>query len=114
MDLRQELAKEFGIRDISEINSALRESGVTYGIIGKITDCKEDEQFLQTETLVPMEHEKMPGLYTIDSPIKIVDEPKKQPYRAPILGEHTQEILKEIGMKEDKIDELKEKGAIDY
>ena len=113
-DLRQELAKEFGIRDISEINSALRESGVTYGIIGKITDCKEDEQFLQTETLVPMEHEKMPGLYTINSPINIVDEPKKQPYRAPILGEHTKEILKKIGMKEDKIDELKKKGAIEY
>jgi len=113
-ELRQELAKEFGIRDVSEINSAMRESGVTYGIIGKITDCKEDEQFLQTETLVPMEHEKMPGLYTINSPINIVDEPKKQPYRAPILGEHTQEILKKIGMKEDKISELKEKGAIEY
>ena len=92
----------------------MRESGVTYGIIGKITDCKEDEQFLQTETLVPMEHEKMPGLYTINSPINIVDEPKKQPYRAPILGEHTQEILKKIGMKEDKISELKEQGAIEY
>ena len=113
-DLRQELAKEFDKRDISEINSVLRESGVTYGIISKITDCKEDEQFLQTETLVPMEHERMPGLYTINSPINIVDEPKKRPYRAPILGEHTQEILKNIGIKEDKINELKEKGAIEY
>ena len=113
-DLRQEFSLEFANRDTEEINSLLKESGVTFGFIGKITDCKDDEQFLQTETIVPMDHEKMPGLFTIDSPIKIVDEPKKQPYRAPILGEHTQEILKEIGMKEDKIDELKEKGAIDY
>ena len=113
-DLRQELSQEFVRRDTDEINSLLKESGVTFGFIGKITDCKDDEQFLQTETLVPMDHEKMPGLYTIDSPIKIVDEPKKQPYRAPILGEHTQEILKEIGMKEDKINELKEKGTIEY
>lgn len=113
-DLRQELSQQFVKRDTHEINSLLKESGVTFGFIGKITDCKNDEQFLQTETLVPMEHEKMPGLYTIDSPIKIVDEPKKQPYRAPILGEHTQEILKELGMKEDKINELKEKGTIEY
>ena len=113
-DLRQELSQEFVRRDTDEINSLLKESGVTFGLIGKITDCKDDEQFLQTETLVPMEHEKMPGLYTIDSPIKIVDEPKKQPYRAPILGEHTKEILQKIGMKEDKIDELKKKGAIEY
>ena len=113
-DLRQELSQEFANRDTHEINSLLKESGVTFGFIGKITDCKDDEQFLQTETIVPMDHEKMPGLYTIDSPIKIVDEPKKQPYRAPILGEHTQEILKEIGLKEDKINELKEKGTIEY
>ena len=113
-DLRQELSQEFVRRDTDEINSLLKESGVTFGLIGKITDCKDDEQFLQTETLVPMEHEKMPGLYTINSPINIVDEPKKQPYRAPILGEHTKEILQKIGMKEDKIDELKKKGAIEY
>ena len=113
-DLRQEFSLEFANRDTEEINSLLKESGVTFGFIGKITDCKNDEQFLQTETIVPMDHEKMPGLFTIDSPIKIVDEPKKQPYRAPILGEHTQEILKEIGMKEDKINELKEKGTIEY
>ena len=111
---QEDLRQEFANRDTEEINSLLKESGVTFGFIGKITDCKDDEQFLQTETIVPMDHEKMPGLFTIDSPIKIVDEPKKQPYRAPILGEHTQEILKEIGMKEDKIYELKEKGAIDY
>ena len=113
-DLRQEFSLEFANRDTEEINSLLKESGVTFGFIGKITDCKDDEQFLQTETIVPMDHEKMPGLFTIDSPIKIVDEPKKQPYRAPVLGEHTQEILKEIGMKEDKINELKEKGTIEY
>ena len=87
---------------------------VTYGFIGKITECKTDEQFLETETLVPMKHEKMPGLLTVNSPIKISDEPKKQPYRAPILGEHTQEILKGLGFDENKITKLKETGAIEY
>ena len=85
-ELREELSKEFTNRNTDQINFALRESGVTYGFIGKITDCKNDKQFLETETLVQMEHEKMPGLLTINSPIKITDEPKKQPYRAPNLG----------------------------
>lgn len=113
-ELREELFKEFNKRDKDQINSILRESGVTYGFIGKITDCKNDEQFLETETLVSMNHEKMPGLLTINSPFKISDEPKKQPYRAPILGEHTQEILKELGFKKDKMINLKERGAIEY
>ena len=77
-------------------------------------DAKWGKQFLETETLVPMEHEKMPGLLTVNSPIKINDEPKKQPYRAPVLGEHTQEILKGLGFDENKINKLKEKGAIEY
>lgn len=113
-ELREELSKEFTNRNTDQINFALRESGVTYGFIGKITDCKIDKQFLETETLVQMEHEKMPGLLTINSPIKITDEPKKQPYRAPILGEHTQEILRELGFKEDNINSLKEKGTIEF
>ena len=113
-ELREELSKEFNKRDKDQINAVLRESGVTYGFIGKITDCKNDEQFLETETLVSMNHEKMPGLLTINSPFKISDEPKKQPYRAPILGEHTQEILKELGFKKDKMINLKERGAIEY
>jgi len=113
-ELREELSKEFTNRNTDQINFALRESGVTYGFIGKITDCKNDKQFLETETLVQMEHEKMPGLLTINSPIKITDEPKKQPYRAPILGEHTQEILRELGFKEDNINSLKEKGTIEF
>ena len=113
-ELREELSKEFTNRNTDQINFALRESGVTYGFIGKISDCKNDKQFLETETLVSMNHEKMPGLLTINSPFKISDEPKKQPYRAPILGEHTQEILKELGFKKDKMINLKERGAIEY
>ena len=113
-DLREELSKEFGKRDTEQINSVLRESGVTYGFIGKITDAKNDEQFLETETLIPMKHEKMPGLLTVNSPIKISEEPKKLPYRAPVLGEHTQEILTGLGFDEDKISKLKELGAIEY
>ncbi len=57
---------------------------------------------------------KMPGLLTVNSPIKISDEPKKQPYRAPVLGEHTQEILTGLGFDEDKISKLKELGSIEY
>ena len=113
-ELRVELSKEFSARDAEQINLDLKDSGVTYGFIGKITDCKNDEQFLETETLVPMNHEKMPGLLTVNSPIKIKDEPKKQPYRAPILGEHTQQILNEIGFSKDKITNLKERGVIEY
>ena len=61
-----------------------------------------------------MKHEKMPGLLTVNSPIKINDEPKKHPYRAPVLVEHTHDILTGLVFDEDKICKLKELGAIEY
>ena len=47
-------------------------------------------------------------------PREIKDEPNKQPFRAPILGDHTQQILNEIGFSKDKITNLKERGVIEY
>ena len=113
-ELRRELSEEFKKRNTEEVNESLRGSGVTYGFIGRITDCLNDDQFLETETLVPMKHERMPGLYTINSPFRIKDEEKKQPYRAPELGEHSKEILSSLGMDEDKINKLKENGVIEF
>ena len=113
-ELRRELSEEFKKRNTEEVNESLRGSGVTYGFIGRITDCLNDDQFLETETLVPMKHERMPGLYTINSPFRIKDEEKKQPYRAPELGEHSKEILGSLGMDEDKINKLKENGVIEF
>ena len=51
------------------------------------------------------------SLYTFG---QIKDEEKKQPYRAPELGEHSKEILSSLGMDEDKINKLKENGAIEF
>ena len=45
---------------------------------------------------------------------RIKDEEKKQPYRAPELGEHSKEILSSLGMDEDKINKLKENGVIEF
>ena len=111
-DLREELSKEFSNRELEEVNQMLRESGVTFGIISKLEDCKEDIQFHETETLVELEHEDLPGVFTINSPFNIKDEKKRSAYRAPKIGEHSEEILDELGVSKEKQKELKNKGTI--
>ena len=111
-ELREELTNEFSKRDFEDLNSLLRKSGVTYGVLSKLEDHRYDDQLLETNTLVEMDHERMPGLMTINSPINISDEEKKRPYRAPIIGEHTCEILDELGIKKEIQNLLKEEGSV--
>ena len=111
-DLRKELSLGFSDKTLDEVNELLRNSGVTYGVLGKTTDHKKDPQFIETETLVKLEHEGFEDLLTINSPITIKDEKKKKSYRAPTIGEHTREILDEMGIDKATQDKLHEEGAV--
>ena len=111
-DLRRELSSVFSTKTLNEINDLLRNAGVTYGVLGKTTDHKNDTQFLETETLVKLKHEGFEDLLTINSPITIKDEKKKEAYRAPVVGEHTREVLDEMGIDKATQDKLHDEGAI--
>ena len=111
-DLRKELSSVFSTKTLNEINDLLRNAGVTYGVLGKTTDHKNDTQFLETETLVKLKHEGFEDLLTINSPITIKDEKKKEAYRAPVVGEHTREVLDAMGIDKATQDKLHDEGAI--
>ena len=110
--LRSELSDEFKIRSLKEIDELLRNSGVTYGVLGRTTDHREDLQFLETETLVPLDHESFDKLYTVNSPFHIQGEKKINFSRAPKIGEHTKQILELLGYGESELEKLKKENSI--
>ena len=110
--LRSELSDEFKKRSLDETNELLRNSGVTYGVLGKTTDHREDKQFLETKTLVPLRHESFENLLTINSPFIIEDENKIDFSRAPNVGEHTKEVLENMGYSDAELEDLKDRSAI--
>ena len=110
--LRSELSEEFKKRSLDEINQLLRNSGVTYGVLGKTTDHRDDKQFLETKTLVPLNHESFENLLTINSPFTIQDEDKIDFSRAPNVGEHTKEVLENMGYSDSELEDLKNGSSI--
>ena len=110
--LRSELSDEFKIRSLKEIDELLRNSGVTYGVLGRTTDHREDLQFLETETLVPLDHESFDKLYTVNSPFHIQGEKKINFSRAPKIGEHTRQVLELLGYGESELEKLKKENSI--
>ena len=112
--LREELSKEFIKRNLNEIDDILRDSGVTYGILGRTTDHGEDEQFIQTETIVPLAHDSFEKLMTINSPFQMKEHEKVEFQRAPNIGENTFEVLLKLGYSDEEIKSMKENGSVHY
>jgi formyl-CoA transferase len=64
-----------------------------------------------TGTVVEVDHPKRGKYLTVGNPIKLSDSPTEVK-RSPLLGEHTQEVLKELGVTESQMAALKAANVI--
>jgi formyl-CoA transferase len=71
-----------------------------------------DPQLTENEIVIPIEGAGDKVRSTINSPIQVHGVPKVLAKRAPGLGEHTEEILGELGFDARSIESLRENGAI--
>ena len=74
----------------------LADAGLTFGIVGRITDHPCDPQ-LEANRLLREFADGSDGLKTLDSPFQISGETKSPPRMAPTVGQHTEQLLTEFG-----------------
>jgi crotonobetainyl-CoA:carnitine CoA-transferase CaiB-like acyl-CoA transferase len=89
------LLEIFAAETWSTWDERLSPTGVTYGLVGRITDHAGDPQ-LEANRLLPEFADGL-GLKTLDSPFQVVGETKTAPRMAPTVGQHTRQILEEFG-----------------
>ena len=95
--------------EVMDICNALN---IPVGPILSMKEISEDESLRQTGTIVDVEHPERGNYLTVGNPIKLSDSPSDV-VRSPLLGEHTDEILKDVlGMSDADIAEAKEMGAV--
>jgi CoA:oxalate CoA-transferase len=106
-----------------KIATMTREEAVTYytemGLpcapIYHVDETIEDPHLIAREMFIEMEHPKAGKIKLINFPVKFTETPAQLKTPAPILGEHNNEILRDIlGYDEEKIKELVSKGVISY
>lgn len=76
------------------------------GPINSYADVFADRQIVAREMVVDVEHPTLGALQALGSPIKLSGTPPAVRRRAPRLGEHTEEVLREAGFDETTIAEL--------
>lgn len=112
-ELRPLIAEAMTKKTTEEWLELLDKAGVPNGPINTVDKVLQDPQVLAREMVVEVEHPvagklKMPGV-----PIKLSDTPGSVRTPAPVLGQHTEEILKELlGYNDEQIQDLRDSNAL--
>jgi len=85
---------------------------IPVGPILSMKEIAEDESLRKTGTVVEVDHPTRGKYLTVGNPVKMSDS-ISEVKRAPLLGEHTEEILTEVlGYSAAEFAEIKSSGAI--
>ena len=84
----------------------LEEAGVVAGPIYNMDQVYKDPQVLARKMLVDLEDPDLGTIHNIGIPVKLSSTPGQIRTRAPMLGEHSAEVLLEYGFNQSEVDQL--------
>jgi hypothetical protein len=86
--------------------------GVPCGRVRTVPEALQDPQIEARQMLLDFGDPDMKGVRVLGNPIKLSRDGARPTRRAPLLGEHTEEILTQVcGFSTDKIEQMKADGA---
>lgn len=113
---RQELVAElevvFKLRSTDEWVQCLNESGIPAGPVLNVGQMHQDPQALAREMVTEVEHPLAGRMKTLGAPVKFHGTPGGVVRAAPVLGQHSVEVLLEAGYAQAEVDVLIEKGVV--
>ncbi len=90
----------------------LARQDIPCGPINNYGEVMNDPQVRAREMVVETNHPTMGTMSTLGSPIKLSATPLTPGRPAPMLGQHTDEVLAECGYEGDEIDRLRQDGVV--
>ncbi len=108
----QLLSDIFQTETVSHWVSKIEEAGVPCGPINRVSDVVNDPQVLSRNMVVEIPHPNIPDLKVPYSPLKLAETPPSVRRPPPLLGQHNEEILSELGYAAESIAKLRQKGVI--
>jgi crotonobetainyl-CoA:carnitine CoA-transferase CaiB-like acyl-CoA transferase len=87
-------------------------AGIPSGKINTVEQVFEHPQVLARDMLVEIEHAQAGMLKMAGIPYQLSGSPASIRLAPPTLGQHTDEVMRELGRSDDDISSLHESGAI--
>lgn len=106
------LREEFSKKPRDQWLKALDANGVPNAPINTIHEVFDDPQIKHLGIPRRMEHSTRGTTNLIGSPVNLSDTPVRFIRPAPLLGEHTQDVLKQLGYDQESFEGLRARGVI--
>jgi formyl-CoA transferase len=98
-------------KDKFEAMDILNKLDIPCGPILSMKEIAYEPSLRATGTVVEVDHPKRGKYLTVGNPIKLSDSPTDVT-RSPLLGEHTDEVLVQLGFSADEVAALRAEGAV--
>jgi crotonobetainyl-CoA:carnitine CoA-transferase CaiB-like acyl-CoA transferase len=110
--LREILDDTFATQPMAHWRKVLDQAHITFGAILEPAEVVNDPQLRANNIVVPLEGAGGKLTSTVSSPMQVHGVAKEPARRAPELGEHSDEILKELGFDATQIANLHAAGTV--
>jgi crotonobetainyl-CoA:carnitine CoA-transferase CaiB-like acyl-CoA transferase len=102
----------FGAQPMQHWHEVFKKAHVTFGAVRDPHEVINDPQLRLNDIIVPLEGAGGKLTSTISSPIQVRGVAKVTAKRAPEIGEHTEELLRQLGFSVAEVDALRASGAV--
>jgi len=99
-------------RRTAEWVDALNDAGVPAGPVNTIDEVFGDPQVLHLRMVQPVQHATLGALPIVRNAVTMSRTPPRMHAATPELGEHTVEVLAELGLSDEEIEDLRRHGVV--
>jgi crotonobetainyl-CoA:carnitine CoA-transferase CaiB-like acyl-CoA transferase len=106
------IERRIGALTKAEVVRRLREANVPVGPINRLDEVFSDPVVRHLGLIAEVDHPTVGRIRAPGIPVRMSGTPPSVRDHPPLLGEHTDAVLKELGYSEDEIEALRRDGAI--